>query len=101
MITIEDCIGLCGLTREEVEAIAEHEHIPEAAATAMGTYLVHLQQGPEIIRDMIRDDIRLAMEHGHRQHAANLLGTLRAFVAMHPLDEPPDPADRPTPARST
>ena len=34
MITLEDCIGLCGLTEEEVLAIAEHEHLPEIAATA-------------------------------------------------------------------
>ena len=29
MITLEDCIGLCGLTEEEVLAVAEHEHLPE------------------------------------------------------------------------
>ena len=32
MITLEDCIGMCGLTEEEVLAIAEHEHLPEVAA---------------------------------------------------------------------
>jgi len=35
MIALEDCIGLCGLTEEEVLAIAEHEHLPEIAATAL------------------------------------------------------------------
>ena len=35
MITLEDCVGLCGLTEEEVLAIAEHEHLPEIAATAL------------------------------------------------------------------
>ena len=33
MITLDDCIGLCG--EEEVLAIAEHEHLPEIAATAL------------------------------------------------------------------
>jgi hypothetical protein len=33
MISLEDCVGLSGLTEEEVLAIAEHEHIPEIAAT--------------------------------------------------------------------
>lgn len=86
MITIEDCIGMSGLTREEIDAIAEHEHIPEATATALGAYLVHIHQGPEIIRDMIRDDIRQALETGHRQHAADLFGTLRRFLAQHPVE---------------
>ena len=38
MITLEDCIGLCGLTEEEVLAIAEHEYLPETAA-ALARYL--------------------------------------------------------------
>lgn len=86
MITLEECIGMCGLTREEVDAIAEHEHIPEAAAVALGSYLMHLSHGPEIIRDMIRDDIRAALANHDRQHAANLLATLRSFLAMHPVE---------------
>ena len=32
MITLEDCLAFCGLTEEEVLAIAEHEHMPEIAA---------------------------------------------------------------------
>ena len=35
MISIEDCIAMCGLTEQEVMAIAEHEHVPEIAAAAM------------------------------------------------------------------
>jgi hypothetical protein len=35
MITLEDCVAFCGLTEEEVLAIAEHEHMPEIAATAL------------------------------------------------------------------
>ena len=32
MISLEDCIAMCGLHRDEVLALAEHEHIPEIAA---------------------------------------------------------------------
>jgi hypothetical protein len=35
MITLQDCIDLCGLDEDEVAAISEHEHIPEIAATAL------------------------------------------------------------------
>ena len=45
MITREDCVGLCGLTEEEVLAIAEHEHLPEIAATALAEYLLSQEQG--------------------------------------------------------
>jgi hypothetical protein len=40
MISLEDCIGLCGLDQDEVAAISEHEHIPEIAAAALADYLL-------------------------------------------------------------
>ena len=60
MISLEDCVGLCGLTEQEVLAIAEHEHVPEMAATALAQYLLKQEHGIEQIRDMIVHDIRQA-----------------------------------------
>ena len=60
MISLEDCVGLCGLTEEEVLAIAEHEHLPEIAATALAQYLLSHEHGSEKVRDMVIDDIRQA-----------------------------------------
>jgi hypothetical protein len=60
MITLEDCVGLCGLTEEEVLAIAEHEHLSEIAATALAAYLLSQEHGGEKVLDMIVDDIRQA-----------------------------------------
>jgi hypothetical protein len=70
MITIEDCIAFCGLTEQEVLAIAEHEHIPEAAAAALAEYLLNCPKGAGQIRDMICDDIRTALDRGDNKHAA-------------------------------
>ena len=44
MRSIEDCIAMCGLTEQEVMAIAEHEHVPEIAAAAMARYLLKKNQ---------------------------------------------------------
>jgi hypothetical protein len=54
MITIEDCITLCGLNREEVMAIAEHEHVHDALSS------------------------------GDRDHASQVLVVLRHFLDTHP-----------------
>ena len=51
MISLEDCVGLCGLTEQEVLAIAEHEHVPEIAATALAQYLLKQEHGIDQIRD--------------------------------------------------
>lgn len=84
MITMKDCIALCGLTEDEVVAIAEHEHVPEMAAAAMGRYLLKKAHGAEEIRDMIRDDIHEALSRGDKDHASELLMVLRHFLATHP-----------------
>ena len=84
MITLEDCIAFCGLTEEEVLAVAEHEHIPEMAAAAMAEYLVSLEHGTEKIRDMIVDDIRQAQATGDKAHVLTLLHVLHHFLTAHP-----------------
>ena len=84
MITLEDCIALCGLTEQEVQAIGEHEHVPAIAAAAMASYLLKEPHGEEKIRDMIRDDIRDALQRGDRNHARELFMTLRHFLDVHP-----------------
>ena len=84
MISLHDCIALCGLNEQEVMAIAEHEHAPEIVAAAMGRYLLKQPGGPEKIRDMMRDDIHCALGRGDQDHAGELLMVLRHFLAAHP-----------------
>ena len=85
MITLEDCIALCGLSREELDAIAEHEHLPESAATAFAAWMMgHSETGIPMIREMLRDDIRTAITAGNHAHAAELIAALRHFMAVNP-----------------
>jgi hypothetical protein len=89
MITLEDCIGLCGLTEEEVLAIAEHEKLPEIAATALAQYLLSMEHGSERVRDMIIDDIRQSQTtQGKKEHVLVLLHVLHHFLKTHPEARP-------------
>jgi hypothetical protein len=84
MITLDDCIALCGLTRDQVDAIAEHEHLPESAAAAFAAWLMQREEtGLPAIRDMLRDDIRAAIGRGDHAHAAELIAALRHFLSQH------------------
>jgi hypothetical protein len=89
MIRLEDCIAFCGLTEEEVLAIAEHEHRPEIVACALAEYLLNQEHGPEKIRDMIVDDVRAAQARGDREHVRTLLHVLHHFLKAHPQALPP------------
>ena len=84
MLSLEDCLGLCDLTEEEVLAVAEHEHIPEMAAIQLGNYLVHTPEGEMRIKGIIRDDIAEARRRGDRSHELALRFLLRNFVLAHP-----------------
>ncbi|MEO0426800.1 MAG: hypothetical protein AAF160_05075 [Pseudomonadota bacterium] len=85
MITLTDCIEMCGLTEEELDAIAEHEHLPETAAAALAAALMEQkEEGARAVAQMMRDDIRHALKRGDRPHAADLLAALRHFLAEHP-----------------
>ncbi|MBL27427.1 MAG: hypothetical protein CMM50_07760 [Rhodospirillaceae bacterium] len=83
MLSIEDCIALCELTEAEVDAIAEHEHLPEIIAAELGAYLCHAPDGSARIRAMIRDDIRQALAEGDVEHASKLVAVLRHFIETH------------------
>jgi hypothetical protein len=72
MISLEDCIALCGLDESEVAAISEHEHIPEIAASALADYLLKQAHGSETIRAMVIEDIHKALDEDRLSHAAEL-----------------------------
>ena len=84
MISLADCIAFCDLDEAEVLAIAEHEHVPEIVACALAEKLLRSDQGPEQIREMIRDDIRVAIARGDKQHARELIGAMHHFLSKHP-----------------
>jgi len=87
MISLEDCIELCGLTEEEVLAIAQHEHIPEIVAAELGNYLAHTPEGEQCIKSMILDDIARAAALGDRARSLALKLVARRFIVGHPRCE--------------
>lgn len=83
MLTFEDCLAFCELTEAEVDAIAEHEHVPEMIAVELSSCLVEGPDGQLLIQRMIVDDILAAQQRGDIAHAAHLKKTLRAFIERH------------------
>ncbi|WP_210395385.1 hypothetical protein [Motiliproteus sediminis] len=89
MLTYEDCLELCELNQNEIDAIAEHEHIDRLQALAVGDHLVHCRGGETKIRKMIIDDIRHAQRHGDRSHEVRLRQALGHFIKTHPHQRSP------------
>ena len=87
MLTYEDCVGLTDLDEEEIEAIAQHEHVPEIVAAELGCCLAHQPGGDLLIDRIIRDDIAAASQHHHPLEAQHWTDVLRHFEAAHHLLE--------------
>jgi outer membrane PBP1 activator LpoA protein len=84
MISVEDLIAFCDLTPEEVQVVAEHEHVSQATAAVLGNYMLQSQSGCEQSRDMLMDEIRAAIRRHDVPHARQLVSTLRHFLHEHP-----------------
>jgi hypothetical protein len=84
MLTIQDCLELCGLTEDEIEAISEHEHIPDIVALELGEALLKSESGVAEIKRFILDEIALAKAHGHAEKAARFEAAYRHFDSAHP-----------------
>lgn len=84
MLTYEDVLSLCELSEAEVEAIAEHEHVPEICAAEYGYYLCHSAEGIPLLRRIIVDDIAEATRREDYEKATKLRAVLKHFVRAHP-----------------
>ena len=89
MLTIEDCIAMIDLTEAEIDAIAEHEQIPEIVAAELGAYLLTKPDGETRIAQMIADDIQTALSHLNHERAAVLKLVLKHFLECHTGAETP------------
>ncbi len=84
MINENDILDLVCLTRAEIAAIAEHEHLADVQAAELGESLMHIHHGPQRVQQMICDDIRNALHAEDLARARALLKTLKAFLEAHP-----------------
>jgi hypothetical protein len=84
MLTLQECLDLSGLEGEEIEAIAEHEHIPVIVAAELGSCLLETSDGRRRIRGMITDDLSHARRAGDQRHVVALQRVLSRYDGAHP-----------------
>jgi hypothetical protein len=84
MITFEDVADMTCLSREEIEAVAEHESVPDLNAATLAEYIMHEHNGPARLQQIICEDIRTALHKGDKAHAKDLYGVLHHFLQAHP-----------------
>lgn len=84
MLTLQDCLDMCDLNPEIVDAIAEHEKVPQIVAAELGNCLACSNGGLAVIHQFILDDITDAIGRSDYRHLAQLEHTLTTFRHSHP-----------------
>ncbi len=84
MLTYKDCLEMCDFTKDEIKAIADHEHISGMAAILLAEELLHEKGGIFKIQRMIMDDLEEALEGHDCGRAGQLKEVLYHFIESHP-----------------
>lgn len=84
MLTLQDCLDMCDLQSEVVEAIAAHEHLPGILATELANCLACSTGGQAVIHRCLMDELAVARRRGDHIRAGRLRDALAEFRATHP-----------------
>ena len=85
MLSMQDVIDYCDLDRGEIEAIAEHEHIPTIVAAELSERLLCSPEGVFRLHSMIVENMQQALEAGRYEHVQNLATTYQHLQRTHPI----------------
>ena len=85
MLAINDFIGCSNLYECEVEAIAEHEHVPLPVAVVIGEVLLTSPEGVCALHRFVAEDIQHAVDKGDLQAALKCAETYTFVAQKHPL----------------
>jgi len=84
MLTLDECIGMSGLTEEEIAVIAEQRRIPEIVAAQIAHELLKTPKGVYALRCDLSDALERAKLAGRREKVKRLDRVLTRFNAAHP-----------------
>lgn len=85
MLSMRDLVDYCDLDQGEIEAIAEHEHVPLAVAAEISELLLCTPEGVCALHQMLIDNMQHALEAGRMAHVAELTEIYAHLCRLHPL----------------
>lgn len=83
MLSLQECLDFCDLEHDEIEAIAEHEHIPVIVAAELGCALLKTEEGVRHLDLMLRENAGRAAERGQADRAEHMAQVYRHFHDAH------------------
>lgn len=93
MLSVQDVLDYCDLDRGEIEAVAEHEHIPLCVAAEMSEVLLSTPEGVLRLHTFILENMQHALNNERYGHVQVLSKTYEHLCRSHPLPNRPDTGD--------
>lgn len=84
MLTLQECLEHCELDADEIQIIAEHEHLAPIVAAELGDLLLQSNAGIMLLRRFILEEFVWAEAHGRHCKATQLEQMLARFDTDHP-----------------
>lgn len=85
MLSMQDVLDYCDLNRGEIEAVAEHEHVPLTVAAEIGECLLCSPEGVFRLHSMIIENMENALQSGHFERVQDLAVTYQHLQRTHPI----------------
>lgn len=85
MLSIADCQGMCGLTEEELQVLAEHEHLQPIVAAELASELLKTPTGTLQIRSCIVETLEKSVARNDLANARRVERILSGFISAHPI----------------
>ena len=90
-------MAFCGLTEDEIDAIAEHEQVPEIVAAEIGAELLKTSKGIFEIKGFILDNLEKAKLAGKTRRRNTSIACTPGFTRLtllHGCSESPESPDK-------
>lgn len=85
MLSMQDVLDYCDLNQGEIEAIAEHEHIPTIIAAELSERLLCSPEGVFRLHSMIIENMQQALDAGRYERVQDLAKTYQHLQRTHPV----------------
>jgi hypothetical protein len=84
MLTLQECRDFSDLSQEEVREIAEHEHLPEVLAAALGHALLKTPNGVDIILGYLLQNLERAAARGDLRRVSEVAALITRVMTRRP-----------------
>jgi hypothetical protein len=79
MLTLTDCVAFSGLTRDQLEAVADHQHLPTILAAEWAETMLERIEGWRLVEAVLTEEASIASCRGDGECANRYRSGLEEF----------------------